>query len=228
LERHTWSWQLEERAAATSLGKRRRDAPFVVALAATVLAVSCHPLLPVPSLPVHGSIAEGDLTLGRPRPPGGTLIVGAVRLRAIQFQGSPRVIAEGRLVDGGDCVGGLDYRGAIVLCRRGDDRFADKVNSVRKGGGVGVVIHNDTGSKLRMVLGEGKGATIPVVGLRRDDGRIALGKVGEHASLVVEGAVETDIPTCVDPMPGVPNTGRCPKGRVCRGTTCIRPETLEP
>ncbi len=96
--------------------------------------------------------------------------------------GSARVDAAGALVNGGLCDSAGLWSGKVVLCQRGSITFAQKVNNVLSGGGVGAAIYNNvTGGFAATLNGT---STIPAISLSREDGLAALAHIDADSSLV--------------------------------------------
>uniref|UniRef100_UPI0035DEBC30 S8 family serine peptidase n=1 Tax=Wenzhouxiangella sp. EGI_FJ10305 TaxID=3243768 RepID=UPI0035DEBC30 len=97
----------------------------------------------------------------------------------------------GPLVDGGLCdTGDIDssWNDAVVLCERGDFAFADKVNNVRDGGGLGAIIYNnEAGDLLATCGGNCTTPLIPAIGLTQADGQeLVSSLLGDSANLVAD------------------------------------------
>ena len=94
---------------------------------------------------------------------------------------------EGVLMDGGLCEQTVESEGWIVLCQRGENYFIDKVMAVQLGGGVGVIIYNNTEGEFYPTLGEDNDAQIVSVGLTLGNGETLLeSMIGEEVVLVNE------------------------------------------
>jgi serine protease len=98
------------------------------------------------------------------------------------LQGSARIDAAAPLVNGGLCNSIGDWIGKVVLCQRGSSTFAQKVNNVVAGGGIGAAIYNNTSGGFTGTLNVG--STIPALSLSQADGHAALAHVDADATLV--------------------------------------------
>jgi subtilisin family serine protease len=99
------------------------------------------------------------------------------------LDGSARLDATNKtLANGGRCTAAGAWSGMIVLCERGDISFADKVNNVKAGGGIGAAIYNNAPGGFAGTLGGT--STIPAISLSQEDGNAALGSIGASATLV--------------------------------------------
>ena len=99
--------------------------------------------------------------------------------------GSARVDATGILVDGGFCDAIGSWNGNVVLCRRGNLTFAQKVANVTSGGGAGAAIYNNVSGGFSGTLNGT--SSIPAISLSEEDGQAALAQV-DNESLLVNSA----------------------------------------
>jgi subtilisin family serine protease len=95
----------------------------------------------------------------------------------------------GVLVNGGQCTAVGAWSANVVLCQRGTNSFYEKVQNVKKGGGVAAVIYNNVASDpscgdLAATLGDGNTSDIPAIGVSCDAGVAAIGKVGDTGTVV--------------------------------------------
>jgi subtilisin family serine protease len=105
---------------------------------------------------------------------------------AIAFEGSANGNRSGGLVDCGlgttTCAGAS---GKVCLIERGTNTFAEKVLACQNGGGVAAVVYNNTTGSLSGTMGTTV-ATIPGVGISRDDGlALKAGFIGASATVNV-------------------------------------------
>ncbi|MBX5484881.1 MAG: S8 family serine peptidase [Myxococcaceae bacterium] len=118
-----------------------------------------------------------------------------VEVDGLTFAGAPLENAresdgvEGPLVDGGRCTTPGAWAGAIVVCQRGDNTFAEKVDFAQRAGAVGAVIFNDDRGGFSGTLGD-MHASIPAIALSGEDGAELLAHLGSGATLV-NGAQKT-------------------------------------
>jgi len=96
--------------------------------------------------------------------------------------GSARIDASGLLMDGGLCDLPGEWAGAVVICERGTFTFAEKVANVLAGGGVGAAVYNNVSGPFTGTLNGD--SLIPAVAIAREDGLVALTRVGAEASLI--------------------------------------------
>ena len=112
--------------------------------------------------------------------PDSWLYLGTEPYEALPMEFSPYGTETGPLADGGLCdtppVPG-DWSGQVVLCQRGDISFADKVTTVKAGGGLAAVIYNNDPGLFSGTLGE-EGEWIVAVSVSQEDGQTALAYVG--------------------------------------------------
>jgi subtilisin family serine protease len=123
-----------------------------------------------------------------------TLTAAATTWEGGRMEGAPRTTGvSGGLVDGGLCTTAGSWSGQVVLCKRGDNTFAQKVANVQAGGGVAAAIYNNVASDATCgafggTLGRRVTTTIPAIGLSCAAGAAALthaGSTGEVASSFV-------------------------------------------
>ncbi|QRK10952.1 S8 family serine peptidase [Archangium violaceum] len=122
-----------------------------------------------------GAVDNNTLTVAGTTYSGG-YITGAARTAGVT----------GTLVDGGLCDSVGAWSGKVVLCQRGTISFADKVNNVKSGGGIGAAIYNNVSGGFAGTLGDGVTSTIPAISLSQEDGNaiIAAGGIGQSATEV--------------------------------------------
>jgi serine protease len=104
---------------------------------------------------------------------------------------TPEDGVSGPLVDGGLCLDGTvgDWTGKVVLCKRGEVSFAEKVTTVKVNGGIAAVVYNNEPGDLLGTLGEA-GDYVPAIGISQEDGEdLVANKLG------VVGTVEDYPPT---------------------------------
>jgi serine protease len=94
----------------------------------------------------------------------------------------------GQLVDGGLCDSVGSWSGAVVICERGSISFADKVNNVRDGGGVGAIIfNNEAGDLLATCGGNCTTPLIPAIAITQADGQdLVATALGDSADLIAD------------------------------------------
>ena len=81
----------------------------------------------------------------------------------------------GALVNGALCKSPSPaWRGNVVLCRRGDITFRNKVENVQSSGGLAAVIYNNATGNFIGTLGDGSRSNIPAISLSRLDGAFLL------------------------------------------------------
>lgn len=98
--------------------------------------------------------------------------------------------ASGTLVDGGLCDSVGDWNGNVVLCKRGDISFYEKVMNVQNGSGVAAVIYNNVVGNFSGTLGEGNSSNIIAVSLSQADGQyLTANKLGKTASVNYEDLI---------------------------------------
>ncbi|MDI3284130.1 S8 family serine peptidase [Polyangium sp. 15x6] len=107
-------------------------------------------------------------------------------------EGAAQQLVSGALVDGGWCDSAGAWSGKTVVCQRGMISFADKVNNVNAGGGVGAVIYNNITGGFAGTLGPGITSPIPAISLSLEDGQAIVA-----SSLDATGTLNT-----VQTMPG--------------------------
>ncbi|KGM55470.1 hypothetical protein N800_14220 [Lysobacter daejeonensis GH1-9] len=118
------------------------------------------------------------------------LQVGSQSFAQVPVTGGAAAAVTSNIVDGGRCAAAGAWSGKVVLCERGDISFLQKTDNVIAGGGVGVVIYNNTTGELHATLGDGVTRNIPAVGITQADGQaIVAGLLGQ--TTVVDGAPHT-------------------------------------
>jgi serine protease len=77
----------------------------------------------------------------------------------------------GSLVNGALCdKKSASYQGKIVVCKRGQIFFRNKVENVQASGGIGVVIYNNVPGNFSGTLGDGPPSSIPAISLSQVQG----------------------------------------------------------
>jgi subtilisin family serine protease/subtilisin-like proprotein convertase family protein len=92
----------------------------------------------------------------------------------------------GTLVSGGLCDSIGSWTGNLVLCERGDVSFADKVNNVNAGGGLGAVIFNNISGNFAGTCAGGCTSSIPAISISQADGQALANQLGSSAELVAD------------------------------------------
>lgn len=94
---------------------------------------------------------------------------------AAQVQYSVQYLVHGVLVDGGLCDTAKSWQSdAIVLCKRGENTFDEKVMHVQEGNGAGVIIYNDGPGLANPTLGKDSKTMIPALFISLADGQTLL------------------------------------------------------
>ncbi len=75
--------------------------------------------------------------------------------------------------------------GKICVISRGEVDFSVKANHCQTGGGIGVIIFNNTSGDINGTLGEDFTGTIPVIAISQIDGESLLSRLDEVATLTV-------------------------------------------
>jgi serine protease len=109
------------------------------------------------------------------------LQVGGQTFQGNHMTGGKEGSAGGPLVDGGLCTSSGDWAGAVVLCQRGENRFAAKLRNVIHGGGVAMVVYNNAEGNFTGTVGQ-REASIPALSLSQADGQAALAFTGQSAT----------------------------------------------
>jgi len=113
------------------------------------------------------------------------VVVNDVIYTALPLNFTPAGNAEGSITHChlGDQV--CDAQNKICLIERGDINFSVKAENCESGGGIGVIIYNNTDGALLGNLGEGFSGTIPVVGVSQNDGRAILSSLDTNSTVFV-------------------------------------------
>ena len=91
----------------------------------------------------------------------------------------------GDLQDGGKCLAGGGWSGAVVLCERGDNSFYDKVKNAQDSGARAVIIYNNASGGFAGTLGSGNTSTIPAIAISQEDGAfLRTNRVGVSSNVV--------------------------------------------
>jgi serine protease len=92
----------------------------------------------------------------------------------------------GSLVNGGLCdKKSATFQGKIVVCKRGQIFFRNKVQNVQASGGIGAVIYNNVPGNFFGTLGDGETSSIPAISLSQVQGVfIVNNKLKEQAKVV--------------------------------------------
>jgi serine protease len=94
----------------------------------------------------------------------------------------------GTIVDGGQCTSSVGaWSGAVVLCQRGTNSFAEKVANVLSASGSAAVIYNNSASDPACGVFSGTlngTSTIPAIALSCADGAAALARAGFSGTVV--------------------------------------------
>lgn len=117
-------------------------------------------------------------------------------IKPLAFEFSVNGYASAEVVSAGlgtvDELQKLDVDGKIVLLKRGEISFAEKVRNASTKGAVGVIIYNNDDEKIFGSLGEGNKVHVPVVLLTQAEGvaleKLILNKPGTKATLKIVGA----------------------------------------
>ena len=123
-----------------------------------------------------------------------TLMSGRTTWHGGRITGAPRTTGvTGVLVDGGLCTSAGAWSGLVVLCQRGSNTFADKVENVQAGGGVAAAIYNSSASDPACgvflgTLGRRVTTTIPAITLSCADGASALGRINTQGTVTSQFA----------------------------------------
>lgn len=107
---------------------------------------------------------------------------------AYHIEYSARGEATGDLVDGGLCgVATGGWSSNVVLCKRGDISFYDKVMNVQNSSGTAAIIYNNVEGDLYATLGEGNSSTIIAVSVSQEIGQqLVNNKIGKPAKITSE------------------------------------------
>lgn len=100
-------------------------------------------------------------------------------------QEGPFGTAEGPLVNGGLCDSSGNWDDKIVLCKRGEIYFYEKILNVQAGGGIGVIHYNSIpGAMLPTIVGHEDDVNIPSVALSDEEGNsLARVAINDEVSL---------------------------------------------
>lgn len=119
-----------------------------------------------------------------------TVTVDGVTYAGGHVEYSARGTASGALVDGGLCDSTGDWSGKVVLCKRGDNSFYDKVMNVQNSFGAAAIIYNNVPGGFLGTLGEGYSSNIVAISLSQEDGLYLvankLGRIAAVASSVTQ------------------------------------------
>ena len=137
-------------------------------------------------------VEEQAFTYSRLEDLGSNLTVGPDRIEGRAMQGSGAGRASGRVVvvpNFGRTTdyAGLDVKGAIVLVRRGETRFGEKVRNAVQAGAAAVGIVNTAPGDLSGAIGED--VSVPVVGLPGSSGLPLLERAAKDR---LEGTLEVN------------------------------------
>ena len=118
-----------------------------------------------------------------------TLTVGQSQWSGGWIEGAARTSGTtGTIANGGLCNSAGPWpSGAVVLCQRGSNSFADKVANVKAGGGAAAVVYNNISSDSSCGVFSGTlngTSTIPAIALSCADGAAALGTAGSPGTVV--------------------------------------------
>lgn len=119
----------------------------------------------------------------------GAVTVGTTGYMASALEGSPQLVRNGGMVNGGRCTAAGAWGGKVVLCERGDIAFADKVLNAQAGGATAAIIYNNVAGGFGGTLGTTV-TSIPSVTITREDG---LSLVGSSATATVSAVTETNV-----------------------------------
>ena len=100
------------------------------------------------------------------------------------ISGTRQSTATGGLVNGGGCTSVGAWSGKVVLCERGGNTFAEKVNNVAAGGGVAAVLYNNVAGGFSGTMGTGVTSTVPAISMTQEDGQALVGgSLGQSATV---------------------------------------------
>ncbi|MBN2390980.1 MAG: S8 family serine peptidase [Anaerolineae bacterium] len=116
------------------------------------------------------------------------LTVDGVTYNGNHIEFAPTGTASGALVDGGLCDSTGSWSGAVVLCKRGDISFYDKVMNVQNSGGAAAVIYNNEPGNFLGTLGdEASASDIIAISLSQGDGQyLVANKLGSTGDIFSE------------------------------------------
>jgi serine protease len=120
-----------------------------------------------------------------PYVPNSFLFVDDQAYPGLPLEFSPYGTVTGPLADGGRCLPTDtpgDWDGMVVLCKRGDASFAEKVTTVMNGHGAAAVIYNNDPGLFSGTLGK-KGDWIVAISTSQEDGQAALAYLGQEATV---------------------------------------------
>jgi serine protease len=114
-----------------------------------------------------------------------------------RIEGAGRGSIAGVMVNGGRCTtSSATWANKVVLCERGDNTFAQKVNSVQGGGGIAAVIYNNASSDATCgvysgTLGDGVTSAFRAITLSCADGAAAVAAASSTTTGTVSSAFST-------------------------------------
>jgi len=148
--------------------------------------------LAVDNVFTRGDVEDALIAIGEPSIPhivelvrnSNLVVAGEEAFFASESQYGPYGNAEGTLVDGGLCTESGNWQGKIVLCERGDNYFYEKVENAEAGGGIGVVLYNNTEGNISPSLLEDNEINIISVGVSQEIGEALLNDfIGESLQI---------------------------------------------
>lgn len=171
--------------------------------------------LKLPNAKAREKVKEAVVSIGAPAVP--QLLT--LALDANQIQHNSEVVytnpvmegpsggAQGQLINGGLCDSTGKWDDKIVLCKRGEIYFYEKIMNVQDGGGIGVILYNNVpGAMLPTVIGYEDDVNIPSIALSEEEGK-ALAKDAvndevdirsEDTSFILKTVIEIGEPAIAD------------------------------
>ena len=111
-----------------------------------------------------------------------SLSVGADGYLVGALEGTAQANASGPLVSGGLCTSSGSWSGQVVLCERGTNTFAEKVNNAIAGGAAAVVVYNNAPGGFSGTLNGS--STKPAISATQEDGQfLVANRLGQNASV---------------------------------------------
>ncbi|SDX69267.1 S8 family serine peptidase [Lysobacter enzymogenes] len=114
---------------------------------------------------------------------GTALQVGTARFENLPMVGTATTTVSGALADGGRCLAGGGWSGRVVLCERGENTTQQKIDAVKAGGGVGIVLYNNVADPFPYSTGVAGSAGISGVAVSQGSGAALRGLAGQVATL---------------------------------------------
>ncbi|NUO77534.1 MAG: S8 family serine peptidase [Lysobacter sp.] len=129
-------------------------------------------------------IAAPGVDVASTYPKRGTpLTVGSSSYDTLPLAGSASLTVSGAIADGGRCTSAGSWSGKVVVCERGENTTQQKIDAVKSGGAVGIVLYNNVADPFAYTSGIAGTTTLSGVAVSQGSGQALRAQVGQVATL---------------------------------------------